>query len=348
MTRHSVLHLAASAAWGGAEQMAETLRAECERAGWETRLELPFDHSVRWEAATPRRVSWWRWALKQHGPGEIVHAHLPWPDRVGPALIAARGRPLVVTFQLLPPPDGWPRDRCFHIPSKRMLSLAGSMRDRVRWVALSRADARTLEALLGVRVTIVRNAPPAATKQPDPAPWPEGVLRVLSVGRLDRQKGFDAMLTALAAPEVKRLAWHWNIIGEGPERPTLSAQIRALGLEDRVTLLGARPGIDGFCRAELLLAPSRFEGMPLVPLEAAEASVPVLASTIAPHEELYERVPECLLDRDARAWPAALARWLSDADLRARMRLAQREVLGENPRRAMFSAYESLYRELLG
>ena len=47
-------------------------RAECERAGWETRLELPFDHSVRWEAATPRRVSWWRWALRQHGPGEIV------------------------------------------------------------------------------------------------------------------------------------------------------------------------------------------------------------------------------------------------------------------------------------
>ncbi len=229
-----------------------------------------------------------------------------------------------------------------------MLSLAGSLRDRVRWVALSRADARTLEALLGVRVTIVRNAPPAATKQPDPAPWPDGTLRVLSVGRLDRQKGFDAMLTALAAPEVKRLAWHWNIIGEGSERPSLTAQIKSLGLEDRVTLLGARPGIDGFCRAELLLAPSRFEGMPLVPLEAAEAGVPVLASTIAPHEELYERVSECLLDRDERAWPVSLARWLSDADLRARMRLAQREVLGENPRRAMFSAYESLYRELLG
>lgn len=346
MTRHSVLHLAASAAWGGAEMMADTLRAECERAGWDARLELPFDHSVRWEAATPRPVSWWRWALAKRGDADLVHAHLPWPDRVGPALIAARGRPLVVTFQLLPR-DGWPRDRCVRLPSKRVLSIAGALRDRVRWVALSRADARTLEALLGVPVTIVRNAPPAATRAPEPLAWPEGSLRLLSIGRLDRQKGFDAMLTALAAPAVRSLAWHWNLIGEGSERASLTAQARALGLEDRVTFHGARPGLDGLCRAELLLAPSRFEGMPLVPLEAAEAGVAVLASTIAPHEELYERVSECLLDRDESAWPAALARWFTDAELRARVAVAQREVLGDNPRRAMFAAYESLYRQLL-
>jgi glycosyltransferase involved in cell wall biosynthesis len=347
MTRRSVLQLAASAAWGGAEQVADTLRAECERGGWDARLELPFDHTARWDAATPRPVSWWRWALSEHSPGEVVHAHLPWPDRLGAALVAARGRPLVVTFQLLPPPAGWPRDKCFRVPSKRMLSLAGALRRRVRWVALSRADARTLEALLGAPVTIVRNAPPAPQRAPAPLAWPEGSLRVLSVGRLDRQKGFDAMLTALAAPEVRRLAWHWNVIGEGSERASLTAQMKALGLEDRVTLLGARPAVDGFARAELLLSPSRFEGMPLVPLEAAEAGVAALASSIDPHEELYERVPECLLPRDERAWPAALARWIADADLRARVAIAQREVLGDNPRRAMFTAYEALYRALL-
>ncbi len=347
MTRRSALQLAVSAAWGGAEQVADTLRAELERAGWDSRMELPFDHREKWDAATPRPVPWLRWALREHSPGEVVHAHLPWPDRVGAALIAARGRPLVVTFQLLPPADGWPRDKVFRLPSRRVLSIAGALRSRVRWVALSRADARTLEPLLGVPVTVVRNAPPAPPRGPQSIAWPDDGLRVLSVGRLDRQKGFDAMLTALAAPEVRSLAWHWNVIGEGSERASLTAQARSLGLGDRVTFIGARPAIDGFARAELLLSPSRFEGMPLVPLEAAEAGVAALVSTIAPHEELYERVPECLLPREERAWPSAIARWISDAALRERMRLAQREVLGENPRRVMRSAYEALYHQLL-
>ncbi len=347
MTRRSALQLAVSAAWGGAEQVADTLRAELERAGWDSRMELPFDHREKWDAATPRPVPWLRWALREHSPGEVVHAHLPWPDRLGAALIAARGRPLVVTFQLLPPADGWPRDKVFRLPSRRVLSIAGALRSRVRWVALSRADARTLEPLLGVPVTVVRNAPPAPPRAPESIAWPDDGLRVLSVGRLDRQKGFDAMLTALAAPEVRSLAWHWNVIGEGSERASLTAQARSLGLGDRVTFIGARPAIDGFARAELLLSPSRFEGMPLVPLEAAEAGVAALVSTIAPHEELYERVPECLLPREERAWPSAMARWISDAALRERMRLAQREVLGENPRRVMRSAYEALYHQLL-
>lgn len=342
-----VVQLAASAAWGGAEQMADTVRGEFERNGWDARIELPFARDEQWSAATPRPIPWWRWALTADTAGDIVHAHLPWPDRVGPALVAARGRPLVVTFQLLPPPDAWPRDRCFHVPSKTMLRLAGALRSRVRWVALSRADARTLEPLLGAAVTVVRNAPPAPRTAPDPLLWPDGATRLLSVGRLDRQKGFDAMLRALAAPEVRALSWHWNVVGEGGERAALTEQAASLGLGERVSFVGARPAIDGFCRAELVLSPSRYEGMPLVPLEAAEAGVAVLASTIDPHEELYERVPDCLLARDERAWPATIARWITDGELRARMRVAQREVLGENPRRAMFTAYEALYRQLL-
>lgn len=348
MIGRSIVQLAPSAGWGGAEQMAETVRLECERAGWRTRLELPFSRDEQWNPAAERRVLWWPWALTANTRGaEIVHAHLPWPDRLGPALVAARGRPLVVTFQLLPPPGGWTRDRCFLLPSKQVLRAAGALCSHVRWVALSRADARTLEPILRTKVVVVRNAPPAPSTTPKPLPWPKGVTRLLSVGRLVKQKGFDAMLAALGSPEVRELPWHWVLIGGGVEHESLIAQAASLGLQDRITFAGARPAIDGFCDADLVLSPSRFEGMPLVPMEAAEAGVAVLASSIDPHRELYESVPGCTLPEDPQRWPSTLARWVVDADHRAYIRDAQRQALGENPRQVMFAKYESLYRELL-
>lgn len=344
----SVLQLAASAASGGAEQVADTLRAEAERGGWRATLELPFTPSGdRWRDAEHRDVAWWPWALRRRPPVDVVHAHLPWPDRLGPALVAARGRPLVVTFQLLPLADGWPRDRCFGLPAAAMLRAAAKLRRRVRWVALSRADARRLGAMLGAPVTVVHNAPPAPARSTGRLAWPDGALRLLSVGRLESQKGFDRMLRALAAPDVRARSWHWNVIGEGSARPELEALIAALGLKERVTLVGARPAVDGLRDAALLLAPSRFEGMPLVPMEAAEAAVPVAASVIDAHEELYERAPDALLPRDEGAWPEAMVRWLDDAALRERVGAAQREALGADPRRRWFADYERLYREVM-
>lgn len=344
----SVLQLAASAAWGGAEQVADTLRAEAERGGWRATLELPFTPSGdRWRDAKARDVAWWPWALRHRPPVDVVHAHLPWPDRLGAALVAARNRPLVVTFQLLPLGDAWPRDRCFALPAAAMFRAAGKLRRRVRWVALSRSDARRLGALLDAEVTVVHNAPPAPPPSTGALAWPDGSLRLLSVGRLESQKGFDRVLRALAAPALKARPWHWNIIGEGAARPELESLIRALDLTARVTLVGARPAVDGLRDAELLLAPSRFEGMPLVPMEAAEAGVPVAASVIDAHEELYERVPEALLPRDEGAWPEALARWLDDASLRGRVGAAQRESLGADPRRRWFADYERLYRAVM-
>ncbi len=343
----SVLQLAASAAWGGAEQVADTLRAEAVRAGWRASLELPFVPGDRWRDARPREVAWWPWALRRRDAVDVVHAHLPWPDRLGAALVAARGRPLVVTFQLLPMAGGWPRDRCFGLPAAGVLRAAGRLRRGVRWVALSRADARTLGAMLEAPVTVVRNAPPAPPRSTGALDWPAGAVRVLSIGRLETQKGFDRMLRALAAPTARALPWHWNIIGEGSERGALQGLIEGLGLAGRVSLVGARPGVDGLRDAELLLAPSRFEGMPLVPLEAAEAGVPVLASRIDPHEELYERVPDTLLPRDEGQWPAALTRWIGDVSHRVSVGATQRAVIGRDPRGQWFADYEALYRAVM-
>lgn len=330
-----VIHLCPSRAWGGAEEVATTLHKRALAHGHDSRLDLPF---VRGESAV-RPLGAWALAARD---ADLVHAHLPWPDRLGPALLAARGRPLVVTFHLLPDAGRWPRDRITRLPSEWMLRLA-ARRTRVRWVALSKGDRDVLGALLGPSVTVIRNAPPVPKPSVRPLSWPDGQLRVLSVGRLSWQKGYDQMLRALARPELRALPWHWNLIGDGEDRPALQALRDALSLQDRVSFVGAMPASEGLCRAELLLAPSRREGMPLVPLEAAESGVAVVASSIGPHLELYAQVPDALLPADPNAWTDALVRAFSQPALRASLATAQRALVGDDARESMFAAYEALY-----
>jgi glycosyltransferase involved in cell wall biosynthesis len=64
--------------------------------------------------------------------------------------------------------------------------------------------------------------------------------------------------------------------------------------------------MDVLAGASWALAPSRSEGMPLAPMEAMEARVPVLASDIGAHRELFSAAPGSLLPTDEARWPEAL------------------------------------------
>lgn len=322
----NLVHLVPSLHVGGTEAVAAMLDELATRHGHRSRIDLPFDRGL-----PPPRVlpfhRWLRWALRSRD-ADLFHAHLPWPDRLGPALLAARGRPLVVTFHLLPRPDAsWPADRLTRLDARTMIRLAAA-RPRTRWIALSHADAERLRAV-GLTAQVIRNAPPPPRPAVAPFVWPDGVVALASVGRLDPQKGFDRMLRALAP--IAHRPWHWAIAGDGPDRDALLSLRDALGLRDKVTLAGPRPPMDLFTGARWLLAPSRSEGMPLVPLEAMEAQLPVLASDIGAHRELFAAAPASLLPADDARWSEALET-LFDETARAALTEAQRSVLGGDPR----------------
>jgi glycosyltransferase involved in cell wall biosynthesis len=321
-----LVHLVPSVALGGAESVAAMLDALAAQHGHASSVDLPFDPALPPPGALSR-VAWLRWALRAR-VADVFHAHLAWPDRLGAALLAARGRPLVVTFHLLPV-DGaaWPCDRLTGLDARHVIRAAAA-RARTRWIALSHHDAARLGAL-GLRAQVIRNAPPPPRPATQPFPWPDVTTRLASVGRLDPQKGLDRMLRALA-PLAAR-SWHWAIAGDGAARAELTARRDALGLHDHVTFLGARPPLDVFTGASWVLVPSRSEGMPLVALEAVEAGVPVLASDIAAHRELFAGAPGALLPADERGWSDALAAHL-DGDDRGRVAAAQRAVLGGDAR----------------
>lgn len=102
--------------------------------------------------------------------------------------------------------------------------------------------------------------------------------------------------------------------------------------------------MDVFTGARWVLAPSRSEGMPLVPLEAMEAGVPVLASDIGAHRELFSSAEGSLLPEDESRWPDGLG-VLFDEGAREALRSAQRAALGDDPRggywRETLSCYDA-------
>ncbi len=111
--------------------------------------------------------------------------------------------------------------------------------------------------------------------------------RLLSVGRLVYQKGFDLAARALA--NLADLDWEWVVVGDGSFRPEFEKLCLELGIAKRVQLVGwqSKPElIEHYNQANLFVFPSRHEGMPNAVLEAMSSGLPVVASRIAGNEEL--------------------------------------------------------------
>ncbi len=108
------------------------------------------------------------------------------------------------------------------------------------------------------------------------------------VGRLNHEKAPELFVEALGA--VQRSGRVWGVlIGEGPLREEVAAQIAARGLESKVMLGGARNDAAEVLPAfDALVLSSRREGTPMVLLEAMAAGVPVVCSAVGGVPELID------------------------------------------------------------
>ena len=157
--------------------------------------------------------------------------------------------------------------------------------------------------------------------------WGVGSFRLLAVGRLTYYNGFDTLIKAVAlCPQVEL-----RIVGEGADRPVLTALIAALGVSDRVFLEGELSDAQCACRyrtAELFCIPSRerTEAFGLVVLEAMAHRLPVLASEL-PGSGLMTLVTVFSKEPSGRlaavdnpaAWRDAILAFRADRDASRRM-----------------------------
>lgn len=109
-------------------------------------------------------------------------------------------------------------------------------------------------------------------------PWNGSGPRLLAVGRLAPEKGFDLLLQAMVIVRGRFPEAILLIAGTGPEEEALKKMCRALGLEPAVRFAGfvAHPW-PYFPAATLFVLPSRREGLPNALLEAAAGGLPIVA-----------------------------------------------------------------------
>lgn len=111
---------------------------------------------------------------------------------------------------------------------------------------------------------------------------PEGYLKVLSVGRLEAQKGYDITVEACKKLVEKGDKFKWFILGEGTERNRLKSEIKRLGLEDTIYLLGVRMNpYPYFKNCDIYIQTSRHEGYVTTVTEAKIFNRPIVCTDVS-------------------------------------------------------------------
>lgn len=101
---------------------------------------------------------------------------------------------------------------------------------------------------------------------------------ILCVGRLTHQKGFDLLITAWSKIAQQVPGWKVIIVGSGEDELMLKQMAKDLDIEDSIIFAGQQKNIDQFYRkSSFFCMSSRFEGLPMVLLEAQSYGLPIIA-----------------------------------------------------------------------
>lgn len=151
---------------------------------------------------------------------------------------------------------------------------------------------------------------PVAPPNPRDAGQP---LRLLYIGRTDRQKGFDLLMREIADIDPRRAVL--TVVGTGfidQEAVTVPPQVETIGWVERSEVHRM------ISSADVVVMPSRWDGMPILALEVLRAGRPLLASGIPPFDAIVrDGVDGLLMDIDAPGFLARALDRLEASDLLA-------------------------------
>jgi glycosyltransferase involved in cell wall biosynthesis len=235
------------------------------------------------------------------------------------------------------------------LPAAHRLSLVVLVHMAPGEIADGTAQAEVLAAARGVIATsgwvrdeLLRacSLPPGAVEvaEPgvDPSPLATGTpsgTELLCVAAVAPHKGHDLLLAALR--DLAHERWHCRCVGSLDRDPPfvrgLCRQVQVADLDARVEFTGPQTGADldaAFTAADVLVHPARVEGYGMVVTEALAHGLPVIATTTGGLPDALgvtaDGVRPGLLVPvgDAHALACAISIWLTDQDLRGRLRFA--------------------------
>ena len=226
--------------------------------------------------------------------------------------------------------------------SKGSVPVRAATRALTRWATavhtLSRQEITDVRAAYGTPRERFVHIPPGVDLPPSPPDRSgRGAVTILSVGRLQPEKGQDRLVRALArlrdlVPGTDvRLVLAGPDSGLGPEIRSLAGE---LGVAQRVTLAGRvsdQDLADLYRAADIFALPSRYESFGLVFTEAMGHGLPVVADAVGPMRSIFDRGAILAEPLDDGALASALAELVADAGRRARLSLEARAFAEAQP-----------------
>ena len=234
-------------------------------------------------------------------------------------------------------------------PQALRADLRGRLAGLDALVVLTESDLAQARELVGddVRVVAIPNAAPPVRAEPSRLDAPV----VIGAGRLRPQKGFDRLIRAFAPVAAAHPDWRLRIFGDGRQHAALLALVAEHGLEDHVSLPGRARDLGAELeRASIFALSSRFEGLPMVLVEAMSEGLAIVSfdCRTGPREVLDDgRAGVLVPDGDEAALTRALLELVEDPERRRRLGAAARERAGELSLGAIGARWDALLAELL-
>jgi len=277
------------------------------------------------------------WKLVRALKPTVVHVHSTFAGATVRPILALTGRKVAVVYCA----HGWAWDRMSSSIGQNVTRFLERFLSRMcaRVICISDFEYRTaLDAgLPAEKLCVVKNAVSLHTPIAEGVPpeWQPGKRRVLFVGRVDRQKGLDVLLDALAllGDRAHLIVAGAAVLGDS-ENGKAAHNVTYLGWQNPPQLTTL------FESADVLVVPSRWEGFGLVAAEAMRAGLPVIASRVGGLPEVVEHgVTGLVVTPESAVALCEAVRQMDDATLAAMRNAGRKRVT------RLFSM-DRLHREL--
>lgn len=216
-----------------------------------------------------------------------------------------------------------------------------------QFVVLTHEDAAYWGAL--PNLTVIPNA---AIQTDTPQADTRNSRRVIAVGRLDYQKGFDRLIEAWnLLPVALRETWNLAIFGQGEWQEKLTQQIRHFHLEESVRIYPPTTEIaQAYASSAFLAMSSHYEGFPMVMIEAMSCGLPVVTFDYpcGPKDIIRDGENGFLVkEGDIEGLSQALGRMMTDEDLRICLGKTARLVLDTYRENTIMQQWTQCFQKLL-
>jgi glycosyltransferase involved in cell wall biosynthesis len=190
------------------------------------------------------------------------------------------------------------------------------------FLALTAEDARSFAEAGFARASFVSNPVPF---YPDTLPA-EREHHIVALGRYHHQKAFDHLIAAWARVPRKG-DWHLHLYGEGPDRPLIEAAVQAGDVAGTVTVHPPTWDAEAVLhRSAIYALSSRFEGLPMVVVEAMACGIPLVSTRCGPGPEgLADGCGLMATIGDSQGFADQLQILMDDEPMRRRLGLVGRE-----------------------